>query len=147
MPLLFLSLSLSLPLSLFKDGKTDELKRIYSQMLKLGLRNCLIPGGKLSSHKIIDETLSGKRAIIASSSYFKSFLSERVKQKGRCGFYLSKSVVDYEPHFILFNKKFNKKLKGKIDMMYVRFSPPIHVFTRLILIVFQTFGNIREETI
>ena len=131
-----------LSLSLIKEGKTEELKRIYSQMLKFGLHNCLVPAAKLNTPEIIDDTLSGKIAIISSSSYFKWFLSKRVKQKELCGFYLSKSVVDYNSHFMLFNKKFNKKLKEKIDMMYVRFSHPIHVLTHSIFIVFQTFGNI-----
>ena len=75
------------------------------------------------SVEIMVDILSGKRALIASLYGLKSFLSSRVKQKRRCGFYLAESLVDYAPKFMLFNKKFNKKLKEKIDFRYVRISP------------------------
>jgi hypothetical protein len=98
-----------------KDGKTEELKRIYNQMVKHGLHNCLLPFAQVISDEIMKDTLSGKRVLMLDLSTFKTFLTNRVKQKGQCGFYLSESVVDYMPLFMLFNKKFNKKLKDKID--------------------------------
>jgi hypothetical protein len=73
------------------------------------------------SDEIMVDILLGKRALIAPLYGFKSHLSYRVKKKRLCGFYLAESLVDHVPKFMLFNKKFNKKLKEKIDSMYAIF--------------------------
>ena len=92
-------------------------------MIKHGLQNCVVSRKKVFSDEIMDDILSGKRALIKSLATFKRYLSNQVKNKGRCGFYISKSEANYQPQFMLFNKKFNKKLKEKIDFRYVRNSP------------------------
>ena len=91
-------------------------------MIKHGLHNCVLPYERVLLDEMIDDILSGKRALIESLSAFKCILSERAKKRGRCGFHISESVANYEPHFMLFNKKFNKRLKDKIDFRYVRIS-------------------------
>ena len=92
-------------------------------MIKHGLQNCIVPNERVFSDEIMDDILSGKRALIESLPMYKSIFSERVKNKRRCGFYISESEANYLPHFMLFNKKFNKKLKDKIDFRYIRISP------------------------
>jgi hypothetical protein len=89
-------------------------------MIKHGLQNCVVSEEKTLSGEIIDDILSGKRALIATLSTFKSILSERVKKKRQCGFYISEA--NYKPLFMLFSTKFNKKLKEQIDFRYVRIS-------------------------
>ena len=84
-------------------------------MIKHGLPNCVVPEERVYSEEIMDDILSGKRALIQYLSTYKNILSKRVKNKRRCGFYISKLVANYQPQFMLFNKKFNKKLKEKID--------------------------------
>jgi hypothetical protein len=84
-------------------------------MVKHGIQNCVLSAERLSSNEIMDDILLGKRAVILTLPTFKSLLSIRVKNKGRCGFYISESAVNYHPSFMLFNKKFNKNLKEKID--------------------------------
>ena len=84
-------------------------------MIKHGLQNCVVSEERLRSDEIIDDILSGKRVLIQTLSLYKSILSERAKNKKQCGFYISESEANYEPLFMLFNKKFNKKLKEKID--------------------------------
>ena len=91
-------------------------------MVKHGLQNCVVPEERVLSDEIMDEILSGKRALIKNFSTYKSILSERAKEKRRCGFYISESEANYQSHFMLFNKKFNKKLKEKIDFRYIRIS-------------------------
>ena len=81
----------------------------------------------------MSDILSGKRALMASLCECKSFLSSRVKQKGRCGFYLAESVDNHVPYFMLYNKKFNKKLKEKIDFMYENFSYSNDILNHLIV--------------
>jgi len=86
-------------------------------MIKHGLQNCLIPRHRLwMEHKIMDEILLGKRASIGHLSTIKEVLYKRVMDKRQCGFYVSE--IKYEPYFMLFNKKFDKKLKEKIDFRY-----------------------------
>ena len=91
-------------------------------MIKHGLDNCVLPYERVLSDEIIDDILSGKRVLITALSSYKSILSERVKKKGRRDFYISKLEAINEPEFMLFNKKFNKKLKEKIDFRYIRIS-------------------------
>ena len=92
-------------------------------MIKHGLQNCILPDERMFSDEIMDDILSGKRVLLHSISTYKSILSERVKKKIQCGFYISESETNYQPHFMLFNKKFNKKLKEKIDFRYARILP------------------------
>ena len=80
----------------------------------------------------MSDILLGKRVLIYSISKFKSYLSIRVKQKERCGFYLAESVYTHGPSFMLYNKKFNKKLKDKIDLMYENFSYSNDILNQLI---------------
>jgi len=89
-------------------------------MMKHGLHDCVIPYNKMYSDEIMDETLFGKRALISSIFTDRKMLSERVINKRKCGFYLSK--VKYEPKFMLYNKKFNKELKERIDFRYSTIS-------------------------
>ena len=91
-------------------------------MIKHGLQNCVVPNERLLSDVIMDDVLSGKRAVLRSLAKCKSLLSIRVKKKERCGFDISELAAIYEPHYMLFNKKFNKKLKEKIDFKYVRIT-------------------------
>jgi len=84
-------------------------------MVNYGLENCVIPKERVYSNEFFDEILSGKRALIDSFSRMKSFLSKRVKTKDRCGFYLSESLYDRVPRYLLYNKKFNKEYKQKMD--------------------------------
>ena len=91
-------------------------------MIKHGLQNCVLPDERLFSDEIMDDILSGKRALFDSLLNYKSILSERAKKKRQCGFYISELEANNEPEFMLFNKKFNKKLKEKIDFRYVRIS-------------------------
>jgi len=84
-------------------------------MVKHGLQDCIVPYENLFSDKIIDEVLSGKRALLESLSSYKVTLPELVRKK-RCGFYISESEANYKPHSMLFNKNFNKELKDKIDL-------------------------------
>ena len=90
-------------------------------MIKHGLENCLVPYERLFSDEIMDDILSGKRALMQSLLSLRSILSQRAKNKSRCGFYISET--NYKPLFMLFSKNFNKKLKDKIDFRYVRISP------------------------
>ena len=83
-------------------------------MIKFGIDNCVFSEEQVFSDEILDDILSGKRALIESLATYKSRLSYRAKNKGRCGFYTSESATNYEPHFMLFNKKFNKNLKEKM---------------------------------
>ena len=85
-------------------------------MVKHGIQNCVLSLERLSSNEIMNDILSGKRALIRSLGSYKSLLSIRVKKKERCGFYISELAAYYEPHYMLFNKKFNKNLKEKIDL-------------------------------
>jgi len=101
-----------------KEGKTEALKRIHSQIIDKGEDNCLVPYVKLLSDEIMSETLSGKRALIDSIEGFKGFLSNRAEKKEECGFYLAEKASDHLPFFMLFNKKFDKQLKDKMDLMY-----------------------------
>ena len=91
-------------------------------MVKHGIQNCFLSRERLFSNEIMEDILSGKRALIQSLSTYKSILSERAKKKGRCGFHISELEANYQPHFMLFNKKFDKKLKEKIDFRFVRIS-------------------------
>ena len=84
-------------------------------MVKYGLQNCVLSEERVFSDEIMADILSGKRVLIYPLSMYKSILSKRAKNKRRCGFYISKSEVNYKPLFMLFNKNFNKKLKEKID--------------------------------
>ena len=80
----------------------------------------------------MSDILSGKRALISSLTGFKSHLSIQVNQKERCGFYLAESAINHELYFMLYNKKFNKKLKDKIDLMYENFSYSNDILNHLI---------------
>ena len=102
-------------------------------MVEKGIHNCLLPHEKAFSKEIMNDILSGKRVLIDSLGEFKSYLSILVKQKERCGFYLAKSVINYVPRFMLFNKKFNKKLKEKIDLKYENFSYSNNILNHLIV--------------
>ena len=82
-------------------------------MIKHGLQNCVVPEERVLSDEIMDDILSGKRALIQPLTRYKRILSERAKKKRQCGFYISEA--NYKPLFMLFNKKFNKNLKKKID--------------------------------
>jgi len=104
-----------------KEGTTETHKRIFSQMVKYGLENCLVSNEKLNAEETLNDIPLGKRALIGSLPTYKSILSVRVKHKGLCGFYLGKSVVN-EQHYMLYNKKLNKDLKEKIDLKYVNLS-------------------------
>ena len=94
-------------------------------MVEKGIHNCFLPYEKVFSNVIISDILSGKRVFLANECFIRiqklSFNPN--KEKERCGFYLANSVIDGVPHFMLYNKKFNKKLKEKIDFRYVRISP------------------------
>ena len=116
-------------------------------MIKHGLQNCIVSNKRVYSDEIMDDVLSGKRVIIYPLSTYKTILSKRTKNKRQCGFYISESEANYEPQFMLFNKKFNKKLKEKIDFTYVRISLLINIFMHSIFFVLQTFRNVRAKTI
>ena len=107
-------------------------------MIKHGLHNCLLSNDQqFYSEETYSDILSGKRALIASLSTFKNFLSHRVKQNRQCGFHLAESVAERMPHFMLYNKKFNKKLKEKLDSMYVKCSLFIHILAIDITLFFR----------
>jgi hypothetical protein len=85
-------------------------------MMKHGLHKCLLSTSQVFSEEIMNDTLSGKRALVYSLSSTKSFLSSQVKEKGRCGFHLAVSLVHNAPAFMLYNKNFSKIMKEKIDL-------------------------------
>jgi hypothetical protein len=102
-------------------------------MVEKGIHNCLLSYENAFSKEIMNDILSGKRALLNSLSEFESYLSIQAKQKERCGFYLAKPEIDRLPHFMLYNKKFNKKLKDKIDLMYENFSYSNDILNQLIV--------------
>jgi len=104
-----------------KEGKSEAINRVYSKMVKHGLQNCLLPRSIMFSEKIINEILSGKRAMFFSLNAMKSILTNRVTKKKQCGFYLVTTVDSYTPLFMLYNKNFSKRLKGEIDSMYLNY--------------------------
>jgi len=89
-------------------------------MVKYGILNCVLPEERVFSDEVLDDILLGKRALVESLATYKSHLSYRVKNKGKCGFHTSKSAMIYESHFMLYNKNFDKRMKEKIDFKYAK---------------------------
>ena len=114
-------------------------------MVEKGIHNCFIPSDKVYSKEIMIDILSGKRASIYSLLEIKSYLSIQVKQKERCGFFLAESVINSYPTFMLYNKKFNKKLKEEIDLKYKNLFYSNNILNHFFAI--QTFRSVRAKTI
>ena len=94
------------------------MREIHSRIEKDGTDRCFLPQLELNSESAMIQIIRGKRVILGELSNFKDTLARRVKNKNVCGYHLGSESFARVNYAMLFNKKFDRELKNKINIKY-----------------------------
>ena len=76
---------------------------------------CFLSRKEINANSMMNKVLKGDRVLYRSEGSIKEAFIKRLENGEKCNFHISKSNVDQSIKTLLFNKRFDKYLKRKID--------------------------------